>query len=75
MGGFEGFGVAVEFFLEDAAKKGFSSFSHIVVVVPFLEGTEFLDADLYFFGSLGIRLELRIIWFQGRGRQSQACIR
>ncbi len=61
MGGFEEFGVAVEIFLEDAAKKGFSSFSHIVVVVPFLKIAEFLDSDLYFFSSLGIRLELRII--------------
>jgi hypothetical protein len=68
------FGVAVGFFLKDAAKKGFSSFSHIVVVVPFFELTEFLDSDLDFFGSLKITLELRIIWFRQKGRQSRACI-
>jgi hypothetical protein len=67
------FGVAVGFFLEDAAKKGFSSFSHIVVVVPFFELAELLDSDLHFFGSLKIRLELQIIWFRQKGRQSQAC--
>jgi hypothetical protein len=34
------FCVTVGFFLEDAAKKGFSSFSHIVVVMPFFELAE-----------------------------------
>ena len=55
------------FFLKDAAKKGLSSFSHIVVVVPFFELAEFLDSDLDFFGSLKITLELRIIWFRQKG--------
>jgi hypothetical protein len=69
------FGIAVEIFFVDAAKKSFSSFSHVMVVMPIFKQTKFLDSYLHFFGSLRISLELRIIWFREKGRQSQACKR
>ena len=51
------FGIAVKFLLKDAAKKSFSSFPHIIVIVPLFEIGQLLDPDLYFFGSLKITLK------------------